>query len=481
MLIQRQVTKALLFLVAAAGGAAFLFAVDEVNAGPSSKPIKVLIVDGFSNHDWRQTTLVVQRILDDTGLFDIEVTTTPAWPDAPEWNKWRPKFGQYDVVIQNTNNIGKKQLRWPREVEAALENFVKSGGGLYILHSANNAFSHWQEYDRMIGLGWRHQGAGTALEISEEGKIIRIPPGEGKGTSHGPRLDTIVRILNRHPINNGFPKHWKTPSLEVYVYARGPAQNLTVLSYAYDKGTQKYWPIDWVVQYGKGRVYNSTFGHLWSGEVEPASIRCIGFQTTLIRATEWLATGNVTWLVPSDFPTEDTISLHERKPESKLYAFTMNDIEGQPVSFSKYRKKVLMIVNVASKCGFTKQYSGLQKLYDKYREQGLVVLGFPANNFGGQEPGTDSEIKNFCTVQFNITFPMFSKISVRGDDIHPLYKYLTNPDKKSNFGGPIQWNFNKFLIDRDGKIVARYPSKTEPLDSKVTQAVERELQREIQR
>jgi glutathione peroxidase-family protein/type 1 glutamine amidotransferase len=477
MLIRRQIAKVLLCLIAVVGAAVFLFAADEVNAGPNSKSIKVLIVDGFSNHDWRQTTRVVRRILDDTRLFDIEVSTTPASPNVSEWKIWRPKFEQYDVVIQNTNNIGKKQIRWPKEVETALENFVKSGGGLYILHSANNAFSHWKEYDRMIGLGWRRQDAGAALEISEDGKVIRIGSGEGKGTSHGPRFDTVVRILNRHPINNGFPERWKTPSLEVYVYARGPAQNLTVLSYAYDKGTKKYWPIEWVVQYGKGRVYNSTFGHLWSGEVEPASIRCIGFQTTLIRAVEWLATGNATWPVPSNFPTEDTISLHDRKPESKLYAFKMNDIEGKPVSLSKYRGKVLLIVNVASKCGFTKQYSGLQKLYDKYRDQGLVVLGFPANNFGGQEPGTNSEIKNFCSVRFNITFPMFSKISVKGDDIHRLYEYLTNPDKNPGFGGPIQWNFNKFLIGRDGKTVARYPSKAEPLDSKVTQAVERELQR----
>ncbi|MCP4614526.1 MAG: redoxin domain-containing protein [Planctomycetes bacterium] len=473
MLIRRKITKALLFLVAAAGAAAFLSAADEANA----KPIKVLIVDGFSNHDWKQMTHETKRILGDTGLFDIEVTTTPARPDAPGWDTWRPKFGKYDVVIQNTNNIGKKQIRWPREVETALENFVKSGGGLYILHSANNAFSHWKEYDRMIGLGWRRPDAGAALEISEDGNIIRIPPGEGKGTSHGPRRDTVVRILNRHPINKGFPGRWKSPSLEVYVYARGPAQNLTVLSYAYDKGTKKYWPIEWVVQYGKGRVYNSTFGHLWSGEVGPASIRCIGFRTTLIRAVEWLGKANTTWPVPSDFPTEDTVSLKERKPESELYTFKMNDIEGKPVSLSKYRGQVLLVVNVASKCGFTKQYSGLQKLYDKYREQGLVVLGFPANNFGRQEPGTNSEIKNFCSVRFNITFPMFSKISVKGDDIHRLYEYLTNPDKNPGYGGPIQWNFNKFLIGRDGKTVARYPSKTEPLDSKVTQAVERELQR----
>ena len=171
MLIRRKVTKALLFLIATAGAAAFLSAADEVNASP----IKVLIVDGFSNHDWRQTTRETKRILDDTGLFDIEVSTTPASPNASEWNTWRPKFEQYDVVIQNTNNIGKKHIRWPRKVETALENFVKSGGGLYILHSANNAVSHWQQYDRMIGLGWRNQDTGTAMEITENGKIYSHP------------------------------------------------------------------------------------------------------------------------------------------------------------------------------------------------------------------------------------------------------------------------------------------------------------------
>jgi type 1 glutamine amidotransferase len=277
-----------------------------------SKPIRVLIVDGFSNHDWKETTRVVRGILEETQLFDIDVSTSPSLSSASGWGTWRPHFEKYDVVIQNTNNIGKAQLRWPREVELALEDYVRSGGGLYILHSANNAFSHWPEYDRMIGLGWRGQGAGTALEVIEDGKIIRIPPGEGKGTSHGPRLDRVVRILNRHPINNGFPEHWKTPSLEVYTYARGPAQDLTVLSYAFDDGTQKFWPVEWVVQYGEGRVYNSTFGHLWSGETEPASVRCVGFQTTLIRATQWLATGTVTWTIPSEFPTKDMISLRMR-------------------------------------------------------------------------------------------------------------------------------------------------------------------------
>jgi len=298
-----------LFLFATPGGGQ--------SEGVNSNAIKVLIVDGFSNHNWQQTTRVVRQILEATDMFEIDVSTTPATPDAPGWETWRPRFDRYDVVIQNTNNIGKKQLRWPRDVEVALENYVKSGGGLYILHSANNAFSHWHEYDRMIGLGWRGKDAGTALEVDEDGRIIRIPPGEGKGTSHGPRRDTIVRRLNSHPINNGYPERWKTPSLEVYSYARGSAENIAVLSYACDETTKKYWPIEWVVRYGKGRVYNSTFGHLWRGEIEPVGVRCIGFQTTLIRATEWLATEKVTWPVPSDFPTESSLSLRDSQTQGK--------------------------------------------------------------------------------------------------------------------------------------------------------------------
>jgi len=142
---------------------------------------------------------------------------------------------------------------------------------------------------------------------------------------------------------------------------------------------------------------------------------------------------------------------------------------------SQYDGKVLLLVNVASKCGFTKQYAGLQQLYEKYKDRGFVVLGFPANNFMGQEPGTDSEIKNFCTTQFNVTFPMFSKISVKGKKIHPLYQYLTSPEENGEFGKSITWNFNKFLIGRDGNTIARFGSKAKPLDAQITDAVEKAL------
>ena len=168
-------------------------------------------------------------------------------------------------------------------------------------------------------------------------------------------------------------------------------------------------------------------------------------------------------------------SLYSIDMQSKLYSFTMMDINREAVSLSQYDGKVLLLVNVASKCGFTKQYAGLQQLYEKYKDQGFVVLGFPANNFMGQEPGTDSEIKNFCTTQFNVTFPLFSKISVKGKKIHPLYQYLTSPEGNGEFGKPITWNFNKFLIGRDGNTIARFGSKAKPLDVQITDAVEKAL------
>jgi len=163
--------------------------------------------------------------------------------------------------------------------------------------------------------------------------------------------------------------------------------------------------------------------------------------------------------------------------ESKLYSITMNDIDGAPVSLSEYKGKVLLLVNVASECRFTKQYTDLQKLYKRYEKRGFVVLGFPANNFGAQEPGTDAQIKQFCTEKFGITFPMFSKTSVAGDDINPLYAYLTDRNQNPQFGGPITWNFTKFLVDRDGRIVGRFYPETPPFDHEIIKAIKNALQK----
>ena len=160
---------------------------------------------------------------------------------------------------------------------------------------------------------------------------------------------------------------------------------------------------------------------------------------------------------------------------SPLYNFTVTDIDGNDVTLSEYRGKVLLIVNVASRCGYTLQYKGLQKIFEEYREMGLLVLGFPANNFGNQEPGSDGEIKEFCSLNYGVSFPMFSKISVKGADIHPLYQYLTSEETNPKFAGEISWNFNKFLVDPSGKIIARFDSKDKPESNEVVQAIEKAL------
>ena len=161
-----------------------------------------------------------------------------------------------------------------------------------------------------------------------------------------------------------------------------------------------------------------------------------------------------------------------------LYAFELNDIDGQPVKLGQYAGKVLLLVNVASRCGYTKQYAGLEALYEKYQDDGLVVLGFPANNFLGQEPGSNEEIKAFCTLRFGVTFPMFAKISVKGKDIHPLYAFLTGAETNPNFAGAITWNFNKFLVDRSGTVIGRYGSKVEPMSETLVGDIERALRPE---
>jgi glutathione peroxidase len=155
--------------------------------------------------------------------------------------------------------------------------------------------------------------------------------------------------------------------------------------------------------------------------------------------------------------------------------FELNSIDGKPTKLSGYKGNVLLLVNVASKCGYTPQYEGLQAIYTKYKDQGLMILGFPANNFMGQEPGTNEEIKIFCQTKYNVSFPLFAKISVKGADIHPLYQFLTSKETNPQFGGDITWNFNKFLVDRQGKIIARFETKEKPKGEKITQAIEQAL------
>jgi glutathione peroxidase len=166
-------------------------------------------------------------------------------------------------------------------------------------------------------------------------------------------------------------------------------------------------------------------------------------------------------------------SADDKEPKSAL-DFKVKDIDGKEVSLDKYKGKVVLIVNVASKCGLTPQYDGLQKLYAKNKDKGLVILGFPANEFGGQEPGSNEEIKEFCTSKYKVDFDMFSKIVVKGDGQDPLYKHLTT---KSEPAGDIKWNFEKFLIGRDGTIQKRFGPRVKPDAPEVVKAIEEELKK----
>jgi len=159
---------------------------------------------------------------------------------------------------------------------------------------------------------------------------------------------------------------------------------------------------------------------------------------------------------------------------SGIYSFTLNSIDGQPAPLADYKGKVVLLVNVASKCGFTPQYSALGATYEKYKSQGFVILGFPANNFGAQEPGTNEEIKTFCSRKYNVTFPMYAKISVKGEDQAPLYSYLTK-DTGPGITGDIKWNFTKFLVDRNGNVVQRFESAVTPDSPEVVSAIEKQL------
>ncbi len=283
--------------------------------GPASAagPIRVLIVDGANNHDWRALTGYLEAILGAHEQFVVDVSTTPT-PAAPAvaWDHWRPKFSDYDVIVNNFNGGHLHDgLRWPREVEQALEDYVRGGGGLVNVHAANNAFLEWPAYNEMIGLGWREPSFGESLIVDKNEKVVRIPAGQGRGPGHGPSHDFRVTVLAQdHPIYRGVPKVWMHPFEQLTHGQHGPAKNLTVLSYAWSKDTGDNEVMDWTVAYGEGRVYTTMLGHTPTNVITTNSnIRCIGFQTIIARAVEWAATGKVTIPVPANFPTADKESL----------------------------------------------------------------------------------------------------------------------------------------------------------------------------
>lgn len=278
--------------------------IEKVNDIKAPKKIPVLIIDGFSNHAWENNTKYLKKILEASGKFEVSVSTCPnKETNEEDWNNWKLDFASVPVVIQTCNNVFKEdKLNWPDHVKKSFEKYVSTGGGLYVYHGGNNAFKNWPAYNQMIGLGWRSKDFGKAITIEKDEKINIVSKGEGENTGHGKRRDVLITRIGSHPIHIGMPKFWRAADLEVYRYARGPAENLNVLSYASDEKTGLNFPIEWVVQYGKGKVYSSTYGHVWKDSIWPESVRCAAFQQTLFRVLQWLSGNEVANYVETDFP-----------------------------------------------------------------------------------------------------------------------------------------------------------------------------------
>ncbi|MGB8538141.1 MAG: ThuA domain-containing protein [Acidobacteriaceae bacterium] len=275
--------------------------------------MRVLIVDGVNNHDWMTATHAITEILTATSLFSVEVSTTPPRGASQEaWNSWRPDFSRYDVVINNFNGGHLEDgIEWPLSVQQSLETFVRGGGGLVVYHAANNAFLHWKAYNDMIGLGWRAKSFGPGLAVSDEDKIVIIPVGTGLEPGHPERMEFQIHVRDtHHPMTAGMPKVWMHPSEQLTHGQHGPAEGLTILTYAHSPVSSKNEPMDWVRSYGKGRVYTTMLGHTWVGE-STVNLDCVGFQTLLARAVQWAATGAVTIPIPANFPGPDAVSLHK--------------------------------------------------------------------------------------------------------------------------------------------------------------------------
>ena len=267
--------------------------------------IRALVVDGQNNHDWRQTTPCLVEALASTGLFEVDVATSP--PAGEDMTGFAPNFDAYQVVVLNYNGEG-----WPENTRRHFVEFVEAGGGVVVVHAANNAFPDWPEYNRMIGLGgWggRNEQSGPYVRF-RDGEIVR-DPSEGAGGHHGRQHAFAVVMRDRqHPITLGLPEAWLHVEDELYDRLRGPAEHLHVLATAYsDKetgGSGEHEPMLMTIDFGQGRVFHTTLGH------SVVAMQCVGFIVTLQRGAEWAATGEVTQEVPRDFPTLDRLRTRDK-------------------------------------------------------------------------------------------------------------------------------------------------------------------------
>ena len=263
-------------------------------AGEGDK-IRVLIIDGQHNHKWRETTPFLKQQLEKSGRFAVDVSSNLKPKDKPgdiATVPFPPDLTKYQVVISNYNGAA-----WPADFKKTFEQQVREGKlGLVLFHAANNCFSDWPDFNRMIGMGWRNAKFGDRLYFDEAGKAVRVPKGEGDNTGETNHPYAIVLRDSEHPISKGMPQEWMHAKDQLMHNLRGPAEEVRVLATAFCPKTKVHEPIIWTVNFGKGRIVQTPMGH------DVFAMRCVGFITTMERSTEWAATGKVTLRVPENFP-----------------------------------------------------------------------------------------------------------------------------------------------------------------------------------